>query len=85
MQVAKHMSDVHSTKPASCQLCGKVFKQALYLKRHQSNVHKEDSEKKWKCGVCGKGFMAKSKYLRHLNGKHQGVAAGGPGGLIVTV
>ncbi|XP_058506864.1 gastrula zinc finger protein XlCGF8.2DB-like [Solea solea] len=50
-------------KPFDCDVCGKRFTRAHFVKRHMM-VH--TGEKPWSCDVCGKRFTNKSNLNKHL-------------------
>ena len=45
-----------------CPICGKVVTQ---ISRHTRLWHTSDSEKKWKCEYCGKGFIDEGPLANH--------------------
>ena len=85
-----HREEYHSTTPATCEHCGKTFRN-LYtakchsygctvempcpicgkfvkkMKIHTNLCHTSDSEKKFKCEHCGKGFLEKKSMESHTN------------------
>ena len=49
-----------------CPICGKVLTNTQMYK-HTKQWHTPDSEKKWKCEHCGKGFLDKAPMVAHIN------------------
>jgi hypothetical protein len=58
-----HVKRMHRVKP-TCPICGK---QVGNLKEHIGSVHTEDSDKKLKCEICGKGFVNDPALQAHRN------------------
>ena len=56
-----------SHNPQTCNICGKSFKQ---LKRHMEVVHSDDSQKRFLCPDCGKGFVDISALSNHQMNVH---------------
>ncbi|KAG9337739.1 hypothetical protein JZ751_028236 [Albula glossodonta] len=52
------------TPPFACPSCGKVFPSQLCLLRHRRSVHA--TERRFKCGVCGKPFKKQIHVRNHL-------------------
>ncbi|KAI1886240.1 hypothetical protein AGOR_G00211950 [Albula goreensis] len=52
------------TPPFACPSCGKVFTSQLCLLRHRRSVHA--TERRFKCGVCGKPFKKQIHVRNHL-------------------
>ena len=48
-----------------CPTCGKVVRGKVA--RHTKLWHTSDSEKKWKCEYCGKGFIEEKPFTSHIN------------------
>ena len=69
--LSKHR-DIHSTEQIPCKDCGKIFKSAYNLYRHSLNLHTTNSERKYQCDKCEKGFLIKQIYEDHLN-IHRGI------------
>merc|ERR1712129_244867 len=61
-----HMRSSHKEK-APCPHCGKVIKKML---RHIKTEHTSDSDKKYKCLQCEKGFIDKNKLEGHMRSVH---------------
>ena len=61
----QHMKRVH--RPSPCQVCGKIVKN---MKQHISTLHKDDSEKKFRCDSCGKGFPGNAQLQSHKMSVH---------------
>lgn len=59
-----HMKSHDSTRNFECKECGKQFKRAMALKRHQ-NTHQTDRGPTFKCDVCPKFFVRMDGLLRH--------------------
>ena len=53
-------------QPTACDHCGKVFQNPRKLQRHIDSMHTADSEKKFKCEICNKGFINKQHMERHM-------------------
>ena len=62
--VKGHIQSVHDKIP--CEECGAMIGKG-YLKRHIQAQHTPDNEKKYKCDVCGKGFISKQSFKDHQN------------------
>ena len=60
-----HKRKVHMAR--QCPICGEIFKT---LRVHLNTVHKSDSEKKYQCQECGKGFYDRSKLESHRMSIH---------------
>ena len=60
-----HKRKVHMAR--QCPICGEIFKT---LRVHLNTVHKTDSEKKYQCQDCGKGFYDRSKLESHRMSIH---------------
>ncbi|UMM43960.1 hypothetical protein L5515_019252 [Caenorhabditis briggsae] len=57
----------------TCQTCGFVFKNRLYLKGHNKKNQgkcKPLPEKKFSCGLCPSSFAQRSGLSRHVSVKH---------------
>ena len=59
--VRKHKRQNHSHR-TECPTCCKVVKN---LSLHTLNVHGTEDDRKFKCQVCGKGFILNEKLLAH--------------------
>ena len=59
-----HIQTVHEKIP--CDECGKLVARRV-MKRHRDSVHTPNDQKKYKCDVCGKGFVAKDHLNDHKN------------------
>lgn len=53
-------------QPSPCNHCGKVFQNPRKLQRHVQTMHTADSEKKFMCEICHKGFVCKQHIERHM-------------------
>ena len=60
-----HKKKVHNAAP--CPICGTVVKN---LKFHMEEMHTANSEKKFHCQDCGKGFMTKQRIESHRMNNH---------------
>ena len=60
----QHIRTVHEKVP--CPECGKLFGIAK-MKRHIQSQHTPDEEKKYKCDICGKGFVDNTNLRDHRN------------------
>ena len=49
----------------ACNLCGKVYKQVGYMKKHLSSNHDINDQVSLKCNKCEKMFDTKKKLTRH--------------------
>ena len=58
---------VSGRTPHPCDICGKVFRDGLDLKRH-SMVH--TGQKPYHCSLCSKRFRQKAHLKRHFKEKH---------------
>uniref|UniRef100_A0A3B1JKJ6 Si:ch1073-224n8.1 n=1 Tax=Astyanax mexicanus TaxID=7994 RepID=A0A3B1JKJ6_ASTMX len=63
-KLAYHIKCKHEP-PASCEVCGKVFRSGHHLKVHQATHNKELI--KHFCELCGKGFRLRSALQMHMN------------------
>ena len=64
LSLKDHIQKVHEKIP--CDECGKLVARRL-MKRHRDSVHTPNDQKKYKCDVCGKGFVAKDHLNDHKN------------------
>ena len=60
-----HQRKVHSA--AACEICGVVVKN---VKHHMQGVHMADSDKRFHCKDCGKGFMCRVTMDNHRMNMH---------------
>ena len=60
-----HQRKVHSA--AACEICGVVVKN---VKHHMQGVHMADSDKRFHCKDCGKGFMCRVTTDNHRMNMH---------------
>ena len=60
-----HIRKVHSA--AACEICGVVVKN---VKLHMQGQHMADSDKRFHCKECGKGFMCKVTMENHRMNMH---------------
>jgi hypothetical protein len=60
-----HKDKVHSA--AACEVCGAVVKNVKY---HMQSMHTPDSEKRFQCKDCGKGFMSQITLDSHRMNIH---------------
>jgi len=58
-----HVKRNHTEKP-TCPICGK---QVVNLKEHIGSVHTEESQKRFQCEHCAKGFVDNRKLREHMN------------------
>ena len=63
--IKRHMKTVHN--PSPCPHCGKVVK---VMRVHINTMHKDDSEKKYKCQICAKGFPESNRVRNHMMNVH---------------
>ena len=56
-----HIRSFHAEKKP-CPLCGEMIKK---MGIHMKTMHTKDSEKKYQCEMCGKGFAAVDKLQNH--------------------
>ena len=63
--LASHIKCVH--EPATCTICGAVVKR---IKIHMEQMHMDDSDKRYSCSDCGKGFMDKYALKKHVINMH---------------
>ena len=64
LSLKDHIQKVHEKIP--CDECGKLVARRV-MKRHRDSVHTPNDQKKYKCDVCGKGFVAKDHLNDHKN------------------
>lgn len=70
-----HISSLHShtricgveEKLFECQVCGKKFKAARYLKEHAAPMH---SDRTYQCSTCGETFKHRASLAKHTANKH---------------
>ena len=60
----KHISEMHDKKP--CAQCGKLYG-ATAMTRHIASAHIPRNQSKFKCEVCGKGFVSTQSLKNHNN------------------
>ena len=65
-QLNLHKKSSHKDK-TPCPHCGKIIKK---MQRHIKTAHVEDSEKKYKCTHCKKGFIDNNKLESHVRSIH---------------
>jgi len=58
--LAGHMT-IHKPKTA-CDFCGKLVSR---MKEHLETMHKDESEMRFRCDLCGKGFSTNNKLRDH--------------------
>ena len=64
LSLTNHIANVHEKVP--CSVCGEMISKKRET-RHFQQKHTANSDKKFKCKYCGKGFVG-SSYLRdHVN------------------
>ena len=63
-----HIVKVHEKLP--CELCGYLSAKSR-MNRHFESKHTPNDQKKYKCDVCGKGFVA-NEYLKDHANVHTG-------------
>ena len=63
-----HKRRFHSENEA-CPECNEYFKKSN-MARHMRKVHTKDSEKKYQCDKCKKGFIEKNKFSEHMISYH---------------
>lgn len=61
----QHMKRVHN--PSPCPECGKIVKN---IRVHINNTHMDDSEKKFRCEFCEKGFTSNMNLQSHMMNVH---------------
>lgn len=61
-----HMRSFHAEKKP-CPLCGEMIKK---MGIHMKTMHTKDSEKKYQCELCEKGFAAADKLQSHRMSAH---------------
>ena len=61
-----HIKDAHEKVP--CAQCGKMYG-SLALPRHIRSAHTPDDQKKYRCEVCGKGFITNQRLKDHSGEK----------------
>ena len=59
-----HMNSVHIKVP--CSVCGKMVPKDK-LSSHMQRKHIPNTERKFKCEQCGKGFHSKQNLQDHIN------------------
>ena len=66
LKVMVHRRRFHAEKKP-CPWCGKMVK-SMWI--HKKNMHTENSDKKYQCEQCGKGFIEKGKLEIHMRSAH---------------
>ncbi|XP_060528832.1 zinc finger protein OZF-like [Cylas formicarius] len=66
----KHMM-IHSSDPATCNVCGAMCKNFESLRGHMFYCHKK-SDTEYVCEQCGKSFRRRSNFLLHRKKSHGG-------------
>ena len=61
----EHINSFHEKIP--CTECGKLFGKGQKMKRHIQQAHTLDDQKRYKCEVCGKGFVDSTRLKDHTN------------------
>jgi len=67
ISLPNHMKIEHSGIKIECPSCDKTFNSRMAMNRHFMNLHVADSEKKWQCQICGKGFQDSKLFETHQN------------------
>ena len=68
MYLYAHIREIHEKKP--CAQCGKLYG-ATAMTRHIASAHIPRNQSKFKCEVCGKGFVS-TQTLKDHNNIHTG-------------
>ena len=67
-QLRLHIDTVHrGIKSHKCPNCERSFAKVSNLKDH---IMTHTGQSKWKCDVCGKGFIQKTPYKQHMKNNH---------------
>ena len=53
-------------RPATCEVCGKVFSKKGHLDRHRRTIHQGLKDTSAPCPHCGKVFSTKSSLEPHI-------------------
>ena len=64
ISLANHIAKVYEKIP--CSICGEMISKKQET-RHFQQKHTSDSDKKFKCKFCGKGFVENSRLRDHVN------------------
>ena len=64
ISLANHTANVYEKIP--CSICGEMISKKRET-RHFQQKHTSDSDKKFKCKFCGKGFVENSRLRDHVN------------------
>ena len=67
IKLATHLRKVNHTGKTPCTICGVSV---LNMDTHMKTAHVDDSEKRYQCAICGKGFLQKRKFDTHMNAVH---------------
>lgn len=62
-----HVKRICQVKIVPCAICGAMVKR---MREHMNAVHLDDKEKRFQCGICGKGFFAEKKLRVHEMSMH---------------
>ena len=63
--MAKHVAGTHD--PQVCPECGRKFNSKTLLGLHFQAMHVPDSQKKYRCRFCPKGFVDRGRWNHHEN------------------
>lgn len=63
-----HIHRTHLAKPTICDLCGKVFPNKRYMKRHRA-LHQDPQHC---CDVCGKIYKVRKAWMEHMKSHNSG-------------
>ena len=62
-----HVKRICQAKITPCTICGAMVKR---MREHMAAVHLDDKDKRFQCGICGKGFFAEKKLRVHEMSMH---------------
>ncbi|XP_075989335.1 uncharacterized protein LOC142985191 isoform X9 [Anticarsia gemmatalis] len=65
----KHCEEIHNTEKLKCHICSMVLSSRYLKALHLATVH-DDKKYQFKCDLCPKIFILKSKLLRHKSLTH---------------
>ena len=66
LKLKLHKRRFHAEKKP-CPICGEMIK-SMWI--HMKTMHTKDSDKKYQCDECGKGFVEQGKYESHKMSVH---------------
>ena len=69
-KLTRHIERDHGNAIFECDLCGKLFKTATYLKNHCNLIHDKKQLENYKCVICYKEFRNENLLKGHVLNVH---------------